>query len=156
MAVTLRPARMSELSILSDLCRASKAYWGYDAAFMAACHDEFAVTTDMLPDLIVAQAEDGGPVGVVAVTGQGPTVDLEKFFVAPERIGTGVGRLLFEGAMAEARRRDASIVEIESDPDARAFYERMGAVPSGSAPSGSIPGRMLPKLTLHLTKAGAT
>ena len=51
---------------------------------------------------------------------------------------------------AEARDLGAATLAIESDPDARPFYERVGAVVTGSVPSGSIPGRRLPLLTLDL------
>ena len=145
----LRPARREELAALSDLCRASKAVWGYDAAFMDACRDELTLQPRDLPDLIVVEC-DGHAAGVAAVQGDGPVLSLEKFFVAPERIGTGLGRVLFDGVRAEVRRRGARVLEIEADPGARPFYERMGAVVTGSAPSGSIPGRVLPKLTYSL------
>ena len=35
---------------------------------------------------------------------------------------------------------------IDSDPEARPFYEAMGAVLVGDSPSASIPGRRLPRL----------
>ena len=41
--VLIRPARAEECESLSELARRSKAVWGYDAAFMAACHEELAV-----------------------------------------------------------------------------------------------------------------
>ena len=40
----IRPARSGEAKALSDLALRSKAHWGYDAAFMAACRAELTVT----------------------------------------------------------------------------------------------------------------
>jgi hypothetical protein len=41
--VSLRPARAEEGDLLTDLAFRSKAYWGYDEAFMAACRDELVM-----------------------------------------------------------------------------------------------------------------
>jgi hypothetical protein len=43
------------------------------------------------------------------------------------------------------------LLQIEADPDAVRFYQRMGARLAGSAASGSIPGRTLPRLILDLS-----
>ena len=97
-------------------------------------------------DVWVATAADGSIAGIVALgpSDQPRTLDLEKLFVAPQRIRSGVGRMLLAYAMAEARRRGARRLTILSDPYAAAFYERNGAIQIGVAPSDAIPGRMLP------------
>ena len=42
--LTLRQPDNSELAELSALCQRSKAYWGYDQTFMAACAQELTAT----------------------------------------------------------------------------------------------------------------
>src|SRR3546814_17343333 len=42
-ARTLRLAKSSECGSLSALALRSKAYWGYDSAFLQACRDELTV-----------------------------------------------------------------------------------------------------------------
>ena len=42
--IRLRDARQDELQSLTELCLRSKAVWGYDAAFMAACRIELTLS----------------------------------------------------------------------------------------------------------------
>ena len=71
--------------------------------------------------------------------------------VEPGVIGRGVGRRLFEHAVATARELGFKRFTIDSDPDAEPFYLAMGAVRIGTTPSGSIPGRTLPLLAVTIT-----
>lgn len=141
-----RPANR-DLPALSALCLRSKAWWGYDAAFMDACRGELTLTAGELAtsDLIMAEIR-GQAAGLAQVTRGANPADLLKLFVDPPFIGTGLGRLLFDWAAGTARAQGADALTIEADPGARPFYERMGARLVGEAPSGSIPGRMLPLL----------
>ena len=154
--IRLRPAAEEELPALSALCLRSKAVWGYDDAFMAACREELTLTpADMLGNHLQV-AEDGAViVGVVKLDIEGETAELSKLFVEPARIGSGAGRVLFAWAVEQARSLGAKTMRIEADPDAAAFYRHMGAEVVGTAPSGSIPGRVLPLLTLDLSGAGS-
>jgi N-acetylglutamate synthase-like GNAT family acetyltransferase len=69
--------------------------------------------------------------------------------VAPEYIGSGVGKELFIHAMQNAARRSVSEIEIVSDPNAEGFYRKMGAHRIGESVS-EIDGqpRRLPRLTV--------
>jgi GNAT superfamily N-acetyltransferase len=155
--IRLRDARQDELSSLSGLCLRSKAHWGYDAAFIAACRAELTLHSDELETTRLQVAErDGSVVGLAQVKVTGAEADLLKLFVEPALIGAGVGRLLFEWTTAKARQLGAIRMTIEADPDAAPFYERMGAHHAGFVPSGSISGRMLPRMLMELgRKQGA-
>ena len=147
----LREARIDELPRLSDLSLRSKAVWGYDAAFLAACRDELSITPEQLLRTHVRVAECAGEtIGLVQVAIDGQVADLVKLFVEPGRLGQGCGRILLDWAVATARRASATRMTIDSDPGAVPFYTRMGARPAGLVPSGSIPGRFLPRLEIAL------
>jgi GNAT superfamily N-acetyltransferase len=147
----LRPAREDELAALTELCLRSKAYWGYDAAFMAACRAEMTLQPRHLAESRIMVAEDGrGPVGLAQVSLDGEEAELESLFVEPAAIGGGIGRLLFDWAVGAARTGGARRLVINSDPDAAPIYRRMGARDIGMVPSGSIPGRLLPQLVFDL------
>lgn len=147
----LRPARIEELDVLSALCLRSKAVWGYDKAFMAACRDELTLTPADLNETEVAVAEiDGNVLGVVQVSCEGAEAVLEKLFVEPDQLLAGAGARLFSWAVGKARELGAASLVIDADPGAAAFYRRMGAKDDGEAPSESIPGRMLPRLRFAL------
>jgi GNAT superfamily N-acetyltransferase len=154
--IRLRDARQNELPYLGGLCLRSKAVWGYDDAFMAACRTELTLHAGELRTTHVQVAErDAMLVGLAQLKVTGGDAELMKLFVEPALLGSGIGRLLFEWAMERARALGAARITIEADPGAVPFYERMGAHRAGFAPSQSIPGRMLPLLQVELeTKTG--
>jgi GNAT superfamily N-acetyltransferase len=125
--------------------------WGYDNDFMEACRRELTIEPSDLGSTSIAVAEkDGKIVGIAQIKVVGSEADLLKLFVEPTTLRGGVGRTLFVWATDQATSRGANRLVIEADPDAVAFYRRMGAEDCGFAPSGSIAGRMLPKLVKDL------
>lgn len=150
----VRLARVEEATLLSQLCIRSKAVWGYDEAFMVLARPTLEVRPQQieLGDVWVATAADGSVAGVVALAPgeQTNTLDLDKLFVEPKWIRTGVGHALLAYAIIEARRRGAARLTILSDPYAAGFYERHGARLIGEAPSDAIPGRSVPLFEIRL------
>jgi len=65
--------------------------------------------------------------------------DLLKLFVEPSALRSGTGKALRAWATGVAQKQGATRLTIEADPDAAAFYRRMGAYDVGQAPSGSVP-----------------
>ena len=154
----MTPERLSDaddatLAALTDLCLRSKAHWGYDAAFMAACRDVLTVTREDLQQPLAVVRDGPAIVGMVAVTLQPGTAELSKLFVSPGHIGHGIGSALIHWAKAQAHAAGHPHLRVESDPEAEAFYLRHGAVRIGQAPSEAIPGRMLPLLSLPTAAA---
>jgi GNAT superfamily N-acetyltransferase len=148
----LRDAQVDECDRLSDLAFASKAHWGYDAAFMAASRADLTVAPDLFERATVRVATDGSRIlGFHAVEPVGAEAELSWLFVAVEAMGGGVGRLLFTDAVAVARAAGAPRMRIEADPNASAFYVRLGAVQVGEVPSSVIEGRVLPLLEVDVT-----
>ncbi|MEZ5765763.1 MAG: GNAT family N-acetyltransferase [Xanthobacteraceae bacterium] len=147
----LRAPNPDEAERLTELCLRSKAVWGYDADFMQACRAELTIRpADLAQSAFRVAMIDGEIVGVAQIAVTGDDAELAKLFIAPGAIGTGVGKTLFAWAVNEARAGGAMQLWIEADPDAAAFYRRMGATDAGSVPSGSIPGRFLPRLRFDL------
>jgi GNAT superfamily N-acetyltransferase len=133
------------------LCLRSKAVWGYDEAFIEKCREELTVTVETLHRSRVQVAiVEHCIVGVAEILIRGATVRLEKLFVEPGSLRSGVGRALFEWCASVARDEGADELVIDSDPGAAEFYRRMGAVDQGSVASGSIPGRRIPRLRFGL------
>ena len=149
--IKLRDVRPDELRSLSELCLRSKAVWGYDEAFMAACRAELTLRpAEVLSTHLQVAEDDAGVVGLAQVKVSGTDADLLRLFIEPAQLKSGVGRLLFEWAVAKARSLGAVRMMIEADPGAAPFYERMGARRAGFTASQSIAGRMLPRLQLEL------
>ena len=150
--LVLRPALLAEKPALDDLCFRAKAHWGYDSDFMTRCRDVLRVPeAAILEGLALVAAESDEPVGVAALdlSEPGPAL-LDLLFIEPAMIGSGIGATLFRLAAVTARSRGATQLDIEADPFAAGFYERMGAHRIRLVPSSVIPGRMLPLYRLEL------
>jgi GNAT superfamily N-acetyltransferase len=153
MTTAIRAARTDELAELHALALRSKAYWGYDEAFMTACSDELRVEAELAEAgrVRVAVAEPQRRlVGFATLEGTPPQGALGMLFIDPEAIGLGIGRLLFRHILAQAGESGFERLTIDSDPHAEAFYLAMGARRIGSTPSESIPGRELPLMAVEV------
>jgi GNAT superfamily N-acetyltransferase len=150
----LRPAVVAEADTLTQLCLRSKAVWGYDAAFMAACRDELTVrASDFDTTLLHVATVNGVVIAMAQLSVAGQVATLEKLFVEPAQRRSGAGLALFAWATAIAAAQGAVTLVIDADPGAVPFYRRLGAVEHGRVPSGSIPGRWLPRLVVALGAA---
>ena len=148
----IRPAQPTEATQLTTLALQSKAYWGYDEAFMLACRAELTVTAQRIAAQPTYVLEQGGHIyGFYMLDrDRAPLVELDFLFVAPQAIGRGYGRRLMDHAVATALSFGDEILYIQSDPNAEGFYRACGATVVEYTPSASIVGRMLPALTLTL------
>jgi GNAT superfamily N-acetyltransferase len=148
----IRRAHPDEAAVLSELAMRSKAYWGYDAEFLAACRDDLTLS----PDDIAAAAVylyDGtdAPSGFYrVVVEEGGVAVLDDLFVEPAAIGQGVGRRLWRHAVSTATKLGCSEMVWQSDPQAEGFYLAMGARRAGASASTVMPGRMLPLMRIRL------
>lgn len=153
---TLRPARSADAERLTDLAMRSKAHWGYDEAFMAACRAELTITPARIEREVFIVAEQDGEIAGCAGfsfaedSGGIATGEVEDVFVEPASIGSGLGGRLMTALLEAARARGLRRLFVDSDPNAVGFYENQGFRRIGEAPSGSIPGRTLPRLVQSL------
>jgi GNAT superfamily N-acetyltransferase len=151
--IILRPAASGEAAALTELCLRSKAHWGYDAAFLAACRDELTVSEAVASGPLLHIATVAGVLAAMAEIGEEDgTWHVEKLFVDPPFMGLGLGQRLLDWAARTAAEQGATSLEIAADPSAAPFYRRCGAVDAGEIPSGSIPGRFLPRLVLQIPR----
>lgn len=147
-----------EVEVLSALAIRSKAYWGYDKAFMEACRPELTLTPAYLREnpTFVLEAE-GRARGFYSFepedSGAPGRTELGLFFVDPDYIGRGLGRLMMEDALRRAAGLGITCLVVQSDPHAEAFYGAMGFVRCGQRPSESVSGRNLPLLERVLAEA---
>jgi hypothetical protein len=102
--IVVRPARAEEAALLTDLSLRSKAVWGYDAAFLARCRAAMTVKVEAILTRphYVAEVE-GAVVGFYGFEPEADGIGLDYLFVAPEAIGGGVGRALWEQRLPPPR-----------------------------------------------------
>lgn len=149
--VDIRAPEPIECDAITLLCLRSKAYWGYDAAFMEACRSELSVSVENLTaNYCRVACGEAQLIGFVEISVDEETAELEKLFVEPDAMGSGVGKALLEDAVLACKAMGVSKLAIAADPGAVPFYKRMGAEVIGETPSGSIAGRQLPLLELAL------
>ncbi len=153
--MTLRPASPLEADLLSELAMCSKAHWGYSPEFMAACREELRVTSEKIASsrfFYTVAEKQRIVIGFCALESlSGDEFELEALFVAPDHIGTGVGRKLMDHAKTQVRVLGGRSIFIGADPNAEKFYLKAGAVLTGKHESQSIPGRFLPTLRMDLS-----
>jgi len=149
----IRRAHPKEADALSALAYRSKAHWGYDADFLGRVRDAMTLSPDDVErhEVWLAESATGAPIGYHRVI-PGDPAELEDLWVERSAIGSGVGRRLFTHAVSVARKGGATALEIDSEPHAVGFYERMGAVRIGETPSTLIPGRVFPRMRLTIER----
>lgn len=115
-------------SALSDLAFASKQYWGYPADWMNEWKSSLTISSEAIQTHLAFVAREAGvPIGFYLLEHDPAEAVLEHLWIQPSQIRKGIGRLLFEHAVAEARRHKFSAIVIEADPHAEGFYNLMGA-----------------------------
>jgi uncharacterized protein (DUF952 family)/GNAT superfamily N-acetyltransferase len=150
----IRSARAHEAAPLTELALRSKAHWGYDADFLAACRPALTVSADSIANSWVYVLESDGKIaGFYSVQPPAATTELDMLFVEPAHIGGGVGTHLFRHACRTAYALGVRRLTVESDPEAEAFYVRMGMSRFSERESSVRAGRMLPLLEMMLPRS---
>jgi GNAT superfamily N-acetyltransferase len=150
----IRHARPDEAESLTDLIMRSKAHWGYDPALLEAWRADHTLDASTIARDAVYCAEDADTGVVVGVSHLYPInedeIYLDRLFVEPAWMGRGVGSRLWRHAVALAAEQGAKSVALGADPNARPFYERMGAVVVGWSDSSLMPGSLFPNMRYDL------
>jgi ribosomal protein S18 acetylase RimI-like enzyme len=108
------------------------------------------------PEYRMWVAEERGELLGFAVTGRSEDADADErtgelyaIYLQPERVGTGLGRTLFEHALEDLRARGfrtATLWVLETNERARRFYEVAGWAPDGAATSERVDCEMRPTI----------
>lgn len=146
----IRRAQPEESATLTQIAHAAKRHWGYPERWIGLWKDVLTITPEFILDNeVYALIVSDEIAGFYALILNGNKLVLEHMWVAPTHIGTGLGRKLFSHAVEKAISLNASVIEIDADPHAEGFYERMGAQRVGEI-SADIEGqiRVLPRLVV--------
>ncbi len=149
----LRRALSAEADRLTEIAHAAKRHWRYPESWIRSWRQALTLTPSCIAlDEVFVACRPGDEVGEESLGGfyvlkvGGAVSSLEHLWVDPPWIGQGLGRLLLEHAVRQARESDARSIEVVSDPNASGFYERMGARRVGEHQGAPLDGqpRMLP------------
>jgi len=121
-------ATPDEAATLTEIAFAAKRHWGYPELWIKYWTDTLTIRPAFITEHETCTARiDGRSVGFHALRRGVDRVHLEHLWVLPETMRRGVGRALFAHAIERVKVIGFEMLEIESDPHAAGFYERMGA-----------------------------
>jgi GNAT superfamily N-acetyltransferase len=147
--IEIMRAQPQDKAALKEIAIASKGYWGYPEEKMAQWAQAPLITSESIAaDLVYVAHLGQAPVGWYRLRLDPAPVTLEDLWVLPAYIGRGVGRSLFEHAVSQAWAHHTAAFELDADPHAVAFYQRMGCRLIGR--SLSEWGRYIPRMRYDL------
>ena len=151
--VTIRAATPDDAHDLTRVAHAAKRHWGYPDALIELWRNDLTLTAQFIRTHPVYCAAAGSQIlGFYALSRAQAAFELEHMWVDPPHMGRGVGRQLFQHAVDTVRALGGTSLTIAADPNAEAFYQRLGARRVGAVPS-QPPGRELPLLVITVRGA---
>jgi ribosomal protein S18 acetylase RimI-like enzyme len=152
MILQIRPVIPGDAAALSQIALTAKAHWGYPERWLEIWKPQLTFSPEYFErnESWVAE-KDGLPIAFYTLQEKDGYAWIENLFVSPEFIGKGVGKTLFLHAVALARQRGYETLQLEADPNAAGFYERMGMHKIGERNS-EVDGqpRILPIMEMNL------
>ena len=116
-----------EIAKLKEIAIASKGYWGYPEPLMAQWAQTSIISAEAVTKTLVYKAcVDGTITGWYRLIPQASPPTLEDLWVLPAFMNKGIGRALFQHAVEQASRHGAQGFELDTDPNAVSFYQKMG------------------------------
>lgn len=134
---------ITDIDAINTLMHYSKAYWGYEPAFMDRFMEKFGITENYLKNNMTQLfylEDDLAGFYSFSRDAQG-NYELDNFFLHPDYIGQGLGRILWEYCVDTAKQCNISSFTLWSDPFAENFYLKMGCIKIGTRQSPMLPNR---------------
>jgi ribosomal protein S18 acetylase RimI-like enzyme len=152
--ISIRRIDPKEANTLTRIALAAKAYWGYPERWMEIWKPELTFSSEYfyIHENWTAILDEA-PIGFYTLEEKNGNAWLENLWVLPEYIGKGVGKALFLHSVELSRERGYRLLQLEADPNAVGFYERMGMYKIGERLS-EVEGqpRALPSMEMRLEK----
>jgi ribosomal protein S18 acetylase RimI-like enzyme len=125
--IIIRRVTPNEATVLTHIALSAKRHWGYPERWMQIWTPQLTFTPEYFEeDESWAAVDDEMPIGFYTLQERNGNAWLENLWVLPERIGKGVGKRLFLHAMSRSFDLGFKILQLEADPNAAGFYEKMG------------------------------
>ena len=125
--ISIRRVYPSEADSLTQIALVAKRHCGYPDHWIELWRPQLTFDAEYFEANESWAAEvDGRPVAFYTLLDKDGTVWLENLWVLPEYMGRGIGRRLFHHSLELARQRGFKRFQLEADPSAAGFYEKMG------------------------------
>ncbi|MEI5926582.1 GNAT family N-acetyltransferase [Bacillus sp. TD10] len=141
----IREALLSEGNELSELALQSKATWDYSEEFILACKEDLTITEEYIKNNFVYVLEnDNTKIGFFSFLRNEKALDF--LYIHPRYKGKGYGKIMWEFVIEQVKELGIKSFTIDSDPNAKGYYLKMGAKLIGETPSTVFEDRLLPLL----------
>lgn len=149
----IKKTNRNDAKSITELTLRSKNYWNYGAEQMEEWRDEMTIDSKYIDENQVYKLVDNEKlIGFYAYQPENTKdIKLNFFFVEPDCIGKGYGKLLMNDFLIRIKNTDCERVILDADPNAEKFYERLGFKVIGKLQS-SIKNRILPIMELKIQK----
>ena len=125
--ISIQRAKPIEADVLTQIAISAKRYWGYPEHWMKIWIPQLTFTPEYFAENESWVVVDGDrQIGFYTLQDKDGIAWIENLWVLPEYIGKGIGRQLFFHALEFAREHKYKTLQLEADPNAIGFYEKMG------------------------------
>lgn len=125
--IEIRRAVPEDAGKLTEIAIAAKRHWNYPERWIQIWIPQLTFKPeDISSSEIFVAMVDGEMAGFYRLIKNPPRAVLEDLWVAPNFMGRGIGKVLFEHAASICRSANVTAMELDADPNAQGFYEKMG------------------------------
>jgi ribosomal protein S18 acetylase RimI-like enzyme len=149
--MTIEKANITDHEILTEITKKSKAYWGYSAEQILQWDKNLTITQEYIKDNYVFKLLNKDlTIGYYSYfIEEKQNVILDNLFIRPEYIGKGFGKYLMDDFLNRIRESKFEKITLDSEPNAEAFYSKVGFVKVGEFET-SIKNRFMPIMEMKL------
>ena len=150
--ILIRRVTPTEADILTKVAISAKRYWNYPERWMEIWIPQLTFSPEYFEaNESWAAVFEGTPIAFYTWQDRNSIAWIENLWVSAEYIGAGVGKQLFHHALTRSRESGYKVLRLESDPNARGFYEKMGMWKIGEH-QAEVDGqpRMIPVMEIEL------
>jgi ribosomal protein S18 acetylase RimI-like enzyme len=154
MNLQIQRAIPEQANEMTQIALAAKAHWGYPERWMEIWSPQLTFHPEYFEENESWVVEmDSVPIGFYTLQEKDGNAWIENLWVLPDYIGKGVGKSLFLHAVEVSRQRGYKTLQLEADPNAVGFYEKVGMRKIGERHS-EVAGqpRVLPIMEMKIEK----
>jgi GNAT superfamily N-acetyltransferase len=127
MDIQILPAKPEQAEVLTQITLAAKRHWGYPERWMEIWKPQLTFSSNYFEENESWVAEiNETPVAFCTLLEKDGSAWLENLWVTPDVLGKGIGKRLFLHIVEVSRQRGNRRLQLEADPHAVGFYEKMG------------------------------
>lgn len=147
----IHAAKEKDIDELNRIAYEQEAYWGYDSEFMEKFKVIYKITEDYIrinPTFVLVK--ENRIIGFYSLLVKDEEIRLEFFYILPKYIGKGYSEKMQNHLIDYCKKVRIKSFCLVTSPQAKGFYEKMGAVKIDEVESLLRKGRKIPKLKFEI------